>query len=73
MKAQLIYIASGVAVGKAFESIGALELRSGQQIVALFGAYFLLNLLFVPRYPRRTLLEQALRLKRGQRVEVVGK
>jgi hypothetical protein len=73
MKAWLIHTASIVAVGVAFASIGQLELRGGHLIGALFGAYLLLNLLLVPRYPRRTLLDQALRLKRGQKVEVEGK
>jgi hypothetical protein len=73
MKTFLIQLAASVAVAVAFAAIGRADLRGGQELVALWVALILLRLLFIPRYPKATALREALRLKRGQKVEVEGK
>lgn len=73
MKVWIVTIASGVAVAVAFTAIGRADLRGGQETVALFAAIMLLNILYIPRWPRAYALRQALRLKPGQKVEVEGK
>lgn len=73
MKALAISTASAVAVASAFMLIGRADLEWGQQLVALWAALGLLNVLYIPRWPKAAALRQALRLKRGQKIEVEGK
>lgn len=73
MKVWIVNILSGVTVAIAFTAIGRADLRGGQEIVALWAAFLLLRILYIPRYPKAFALREALRLKRGQKVEVEGK
>lgn len=70
MKRWLGVVASAVAVGLAFGYAGQIDdwfLR----LLALWGATGLLQALFIPRWPRQEALRQALRLRAGQRIEVL--
>jgi hypothetical protein len=50
----------------------AVGLAWGQAVLLWVVAYLLLLRLFIPRYPKAAALREALRLKKGQRVEAEG-
>lgn len=72
MKRWLGVVVPAVAVGLAFSSAGQIDdwfLR----LLALWGSVALLQVLFIPRWPRREALRQALRLRDGERIEAEGR
>lgn len=74
MKVWFASIASSVAVAVAFTAIGRADLEWGQEIVALWAAFVLLRVLFIPRYPKAFALREVFgRLKPGTKIEVEGK
>lgn len=75
MKRLVIHLASATVVVLAFSLIGkfAYDFSFGQRCVLLFGAIALLQILFIPRWPRAEALRQALRVKKGHRIEVEGR
>jgi hypothetical protein len=73
VKNWLIRLASCVAVGVAFSGAGQVG-PSGWRFLALVGSVYLLQALFVQRYPRSEALKWVvINLKPGQKVEVEGK
>ena len=73
MKTYVLTIASAVAVALAFRVPATLDLAWGQEALLLFAGISLLNILYIPRYPRSYALRLVLRLKPGQKVEAEGK
>lgn len=72
MKRWLGSLLPALIVALAF--IGASHVHPfGWRWAALSGAFFLLSVFYVQRYPRVVALEYALKLKPGQKVEVEGK
>lgn len=75
MKNSLIRIASFIAVAEAFTLLGGYGDRFawGQQVLLVIAAFALFQVLFIPRWPRSEALRQALRLKKGQKIEAEGR
>lgn len=72
MKRWLGSLIPGVLVALAFMATTRIN-PDGWRVLALWGAFMLLQLLYVQRYPKEVALEWATKLKPGQRVEIEGK